>query len=284
MDCTLPEQHPYRQACGLRPGSAASLVSLSFVSHPASHHHPRVPSGFAFYTLEAKLNELQLVFLYRFLQENLQYITTLLAMRPPAAAAGEETTTSIPTPQQQSSRTITLPPPSSPTNQPQQPQQPQQQQPFVLAIEVEMNAPVISMPRNSHSLDAIDVDLGSLKLTTSVESTEIDGGGDGMSSSTGIQDEKENKVAALASSLVEVAELTFSGVGCTVVQAGRRGNSVVKNPEQGWQLGWRRPLLPLERGEAPYVSFWLVYVFMPFISTMMTRAVVSIVVKILVDD
>lgn len=142
-----------------------------------------------------------------------------------------------------------------------QPQQ-QQQQPFVLAMDVEMCAPVISMPRNSSNGDAIEVDLGVLRLTTTVSSN-------GTGSTGGGDDEISNSVVPLASSLLEKAELTFSGVGFTVVQAGRRGHSVVKNPEQGWKLGWRRPLVPLERGDVPFVSqrlhLFFIY-FLPFFS------------------
>lgn len=254
----MPEDNPYRQACGLRPGSSASLVSLNFASHPASHAHPRVPPGFAFYTLQAKLSELQLVFLYRFLQENLQYLSIMLAMRPvvqqaqqaqqrvPAGSSPSNIGTSSPRPQGLSPRGTSSPRgeltrlESQPAQQAQQ-----QQQPFVLAMEVEMDAPVISMPRFSNSTDAIEVDLGLLKLSTSVESTQLNG-----VKQSG--DQAQGRVKP--SSLVEVAELTFSGVGCTVVQAGRRGHSVVKNPEQGWKVGWRRPLVPIERGDAPFVS------------------------------
>jgi hypothetical protein len=250
VDCTLPEESPYRQACGLRPGSDASLISLTFGSHPASHKDPRVPPGFEFYTLQAKLNELQLVFLYRFLQENLLYITTMLAMRPPAldfstsfdGSGGSGNNSNgveggfvlSPSHSSQPTKEQTVAQPAALSLSQQQPQQP-----FILAMDVEMCAPVISMPRSSTSGDAIEVDLGVLRLTTTVSG----GGGD-------------LEVPPPASSLIEKAELTFSGVGLTVVQAGHRGHSVVKNPEQGWKLGWRRPLVPLDRGDAPYVSFF----------------------------
>jgi hypothetical protein len=258
VDCTLPEESPYRQACGLRPGSDASLISLTFASHPKSHKDARVPPGFEFYTLQAKLNELQLVFLYRFLQENLLYITTMLAMRPPvlvfdgtsststageAAGGGEGSTISPMHSLQEMQRTPSHPSkeqaPSAPAIAP-SPTQQQQQQPFILAMDVEMCAPVISMPRSSTSGDAIEVDLGVLRLTTTVS-----GGGGGSG---------DESLPPPASSLLEKAELTFSGVGLTVVQAGHRGHSVVKNPEQGWKLGWKRPLVPLDRGDVPYVS------------------------------
>ncbi|KAL4527774.1 hypothetical protein Ndes2437A_g02912 [Nannochloris sp. 'desiccata'] len=282
VDCTLPEESPYRQACGLRPGSDASLISLTFASHPKSHKDARVPPGFEFYTLQAKLNELQLVFLYRFLQENLLYITTMLAMRPPPLVSstsistvpvpGEGETTGgevsliSPSTSQQMQRT-----PSHRTKQQQEPAaaaQPEQQQllPFILAMDVEMCAPVISMPRSSSSGDAIEVDLGVLRLITT-----ISGGGKDC----------KNSLVPPASSLLEKAELTFSGVGLSVVQAGHRGHSVVKNPEQGWKLGWKRPLIPLERGDVPYFDFFL---DVPFIKASITDAEYLLMTSVAVDN
>jgi len=159
-----------------------------------------------------------------------------------AADAGGEGSLMSPSASQQMQRT-----PSQPSKQQQEqaavaaPTEPLQQQPFILAMDVEMSAPVISMPRSSSSGDAIEVDLGVLRLITTVS-------GSGGSGHDG--DEQPPP----ASSLLENANLTFSGVGITVVQAGHRGHSVVKNPEQGWKLGWKRPLMPLERGDTPYVS------------------------------
>jgi hypothetical protein len=248
-DCSLPEGHAYRQACGLRPGSSGSLVALTFASHPPSHSDPRVPPGLAFYTLQAKLSELQVVFLYRFLQHNLQYIATLLAMRPPPLAP-EALAPPAPaaSPAPQVART-----PSargegrSPSPAPQTPPQPQQkhveeqaaapaqQQPFVLVMDVSASAPVICMPRTSRSADAIEVDLGELRLTSTVTAS-------------------SSQLLKGGQLLVEAAVLTFSGVGLAVVQAGRRGASVVRNPEQGWRLRWRRPLEAARRGDDPGVS------------------------------
>ncbi len=56
LDCTLPPDHPYHQACGLRAGSAASLVSLEFCSFPPSSPHPKVPPGLQYYNLQAQLS------------------------------------------------------------------------------------------------------------------------------------------------------------------------------------------------------------------------------------
>ncbi len=39
---------------------------------------------------------------------------------------------------------------------------------FLLLLDVELNAPVIKMPRNSESLDALEVDLGTFTLTNRI--------------------------------------------------------------------------------------------------------------------
>lgn len=54
--------------------------------------------------------------------------------------------------------------------------------------------------------------------------------------------------------LVEAVSLCFSGVGCSMVQDGKRGNNVFQNAESGWQLRWRRPLQLELRGDLPTVS------------------------------
>jgi hypothetical protein len=241
VDRTLPEGHPYRNACGLRPGSAASLVALTFASHPAMHRHPRVPPDTPFYTLQATLSELQTVFLYRFLQENLQYISTMLAMRlppltPDEVDPGQQQDSAAPpsgptTPRHQPRTAETAPSPSPATTEE------ASTAPFALVMDVVMNAPIIQLPRTSSSLDAIEVDLGVLHLTSGIEASMVpDGRG---------------------KTLVEVAELTFSGVGCSAVQGGRRGRSVVHNPEQGWHLRWKRALEAHRRGDNPFVSSFL---------------------------
>lgn len=212
-------------------------MALAFASHPAGHTDPRVPPGLNYYTLQAKLSELQIIFLYRFLQEILQYISVMLALRL-APEGAEQVPEALPatSPADQKlldgQQQVASPPPAA-AQQPQT-QQAQQQQPFVLVMDIEMNAPVISLPRSSDSTDGISVDLGNLHLRSTVDTSNISANGTGA--------------------LVEVAELTFSGVECSVVQAGRQGPSVIRNPEQGWQLRWRRPLVPECRGEAPFVS------------------------------
>ena len=70
--------------CDLRKGAATSLIELEFASHTAEEvaADGRVPKGLPFSSLKASLRELDVIFLNRFVQEILRYITLLLAMRP----------------------------------------------------------------------------------------------------------------------------------------------------------------------------------------------------------
>jgi hypothetical protein len=117
-----------------------------------------VPEGLQYYTLSAQLSELQLVFLYRFLQENLNYITTMLAMRLPpleagSGAGGASDAAAVATAGM---------PPASPSKAEVGGQQPgdgegsaavapaqEALQPFVLLLDVQADAPNICLPRSS---------------------------------------------------------------------------------------------------------------------------------------
>jgi len=77
--------HQYRNVCDLRQGASTSLITVDFATHSIaeSHNNPRVPSGFPYSSVKAKLSELDFIFLNRFVQEILQYISVLLVLRPP---------------------------------------------------------------------------------------------------------------------------------------------------------------------------------------------------------
>ncbi|KAL6781279.1 hypothetical protein ACKKBG_A10495 [Auxenochlorella protothecoides x Auxenochlorella symbiontica] len=261
LDGTLPDPHPYRRACGLRGDGTASLVDVEFKMYPAgARADPRVPPGLAWAHLTARLSQLQLVFLYRLLAEHLSYVSVMLAMRldqaggvpleegravraegsggatPRASTPRSAGSASRPaTPlrgagsgpgRTASARTRGAAPPPLPLAE--------AQQPFVLVLDVEMDAPIIVLPRQSNSLDSLEVDLGNLSLSSKV--VEVPGEECGR---RGVQ------------VLQEQAALAFSGMSCCVVQAGKRGGNVFKNQEQAWQLGWKRPLQPEARGPQP---------------------------------
>ncbi|KAL4447306.1 hypothetical protein ABPG77_007339, partial [Micractinium sp. CCAP 211/92] len=279
VDCTLPEGHPYRQACGLREGSSTSLVSLEFCSFPPSHSHPAVPPGLQYYTLQAQLSELQLVFLYRFLQENLTYISTMLAMRlppleaaaalalppadpsaghPAAGQAGALVQDSGSSPGGGGSTTGAAQPAALTGQAAEQPQL----QPFVLLMDVQASAPNICLPRHSSSLDSIEVDLGSLSLKTARILAQPEPRGHPQL-------------------LVEAVDLTFSGVGCSVVQASKRGPNVFRNAESGWRLHWRRPLQPELRGEQPMFDLSL---DLPYLKARLTDHEYELITSVAADN
>lgn len=63
------------QACQPRDAGAASLIKLDIASHPASEareHSDRVPAGPEFWSVNVQITQLEVVFLYRFLQVSRQ--------------------------------------------------------------------------------------------------------------------------------------------------------------------------------------------------------------------
>lgn len=148
-----------------------------------SYSEPRVPDGIPYCSLRADMQAVTIVYLNRFLCEFLSYISGLLHFCPPQLAdpvladAG-----AFPTP---------LPPPSrntcesTPGHAPDRPASLDaisrelnqkradladitKQLGFAVLLDVEMNAPVIEMPRNSESKDSLEVDLGILTVTNRI--------------------------------------------------------------------------------------------------------------------
>lgn len=76
FDGTIPEGSPYKQICGLRSDTTGSLISLEFKSHTMgeSFVNDRVPNGVEFYSFQANLLSVEIVFFYRWLQEFLSYV------------------------------------------------------------------------------------------------------------------------------------------------------------------------------------------------------------------
>ena len=159
----LLQEHPYRDICTIRKGAEASLIELEFASHQAHEAQPggRVPVGVQYSTLTAQLQELQVVFLNRFVKEVTNYIMLLLALQKaslqhPATDSATTLEGSSPRAQDQKQR------------QQQQPSGKPKNAPFLLQMDVKLAAPVITMPRTTDSSDSMQVDLGSLHLTNTV--------------------------------------------------------------------------------------------------------------------
>ena len=164
--------HRYRNVCDLRKGAATSLITVDYTSHTVeeSHSNDRVPSGFPYSSVKAKLSELDFIFLNRFIQEILQYV--MLALRPPAI-------------QQQSQQdgvpalaTATGPGAISATeaaqahrlqHRPEAVAEGDKEVGAIIQMDIEMEAPVISMPRSSDSEDSLQIDLGFLSLHNSLK-------------------------------------------------------------------------------------------------------------------
>lgn len=197
FDCSIPEGHPYRQIAGLRQGSTASLISVQVNSclSDSNSENDRVPKDLEYYAVNLALSELRIVYLHRFVQELLQYLSVMLSLRPAEIQAPHES-------QKSSQSTVSI--------------QSSSDAPLIVVFDIEMNAPIISMPRSSDSMDSVEADLGMLQL--------------------------HNKVVYDNGLLIEQAMVTFTGVGCTFAKEGVRGENVIHNDAQGWQLHWHRPL------------------------------------------
>ena len=102
-----------------------------------------MPSGFEYWSVNVHITELELVFLYRFLQEILGYISLTLALRPPplptAAAAAADAVANRATAAATAALQSEL----------------ARGMGMVLQLDVQMEAPVIVMPRNSDGADKV---------------------------------------------------------------------------------------------------------------------------------
>ena len=167
--------HQYRNVCDLRQGAATSLITVDFASHSKeeSYNNPRVPSGFPYSSVKAKLCELDFIFLNRFVQEMLQYISVMLVLRPPpieqqvqqsgvpalASSSGVETPKAEPKAGSQIPGQSQTAPAATPEST--------KEVGAILQLEIDVEAPVISMPRNSDSQDSVQLDLGFVKVHNS---------------------------------------------------------------------------------------------------------------------
>lgn len=165
--------HQYRNVCDLRKGAATSLITVDFASHTVdeSYNNNRVPSGYPYSSVRAKLSELDFIFLNRFIQEILQYVSVMLTLRPPAieqqaqqkgasALATSSIATATETVEPQATRdgrSSTAVPEGN------------KEVGAILQMDIEMEAPVISMPRSSDSEDSLQIDLGFLNLHNSLK-------------------------------------------------------------------------------------------------------------------
>lgn len=101
-----------------------------------------MPRGLEFWSVSVHLTQLEVVFLNRFMQEVLGYISLALAMRPP------------PLPRLAAAADASEAERAAATAAPQQAEEAQSMG-IVLQLDVSMDAPIIVMPRNSESADKV---------------------------------------------------------------------------------------------------------------------------------
>ena len=209
-DLTLDISNPYAKICGLRDTSTSSLVSIEFDMYPAHVANSlRVPANMLCYRLSAHLSKLRIVFLYRFVQEILNYISVLMEMKPDvelldAEAAGASNE------QQLASKDA---------------------QPFIMQMDLSMDAPLIMIPRSSTSDDGLKLDLGTLSLSNRVY---------------------RKSISELNIFLIDASVLHLSGIQlspCSI--ANGDSSSLVDLSDHGWKLFWRRPLQDVSNTDIP---------------------------------
>ena len=165
--------HQYRNVCDLRKGAATSLITVDFASHTVeeSYSNNRVPSGYPYSSVKAKLSELDFIFLNRFIQEILQYVSVMLTLRPPAIElqAQQKGVSALATSNVAEATEKTEPQAAVDARSLPTVPEGNKEVGAVLQMDIEMEAPVISMPRSSDSEDSLQIDLGCLKLHNSLK-------------------------------------------------------------------------------------------------------------------
>ena len=275
-DGSLPEGHPYKQAVGLRPGASGSLVTLFIASRGAGDVAataatrgygdkkpclPRVPEGApAFWEVRAKLCALRVVYLNRLLQEALRYVFLTFRLQPPPLQ---------PQPQLPLSSASSSAPAAPPDTRP----------PVIVMLDVDADAPVITMPRRTDSGDAIEVDLGRLALRSEVAWAEVDDVGGSSSTSSPSQSRGDERKRHRI--LLETTTIVGSRLGGCGVVAGTRGRDVVTGYDRGIKITLRRPLVLDAAAAAPKIS---VDVDLPSLAASLSDAEYALVTTVAAEN
>lgn len=209
-DLTLDQSNQYSNICGVRDAGKSSLVTIQFDMYPAHVKHSLdAPENMICYSLIAHLSKLKIVFLYRFIQECIQYLSSLLEFRPTQI---HELEPSILSEDSQSYISV-----ESNTGE----------QPFLLLMNLSMDAPLITIPRSSNGDDSIKADLGTVSL--------------------------QNKILPdLGHSLLDNSILSLTGVQIYPSSLSKGDEeSLVTFSEEGWLVTWKRPLGSDYTGDIP---------------------------------
>ena len=185
-------------------------------------HSLNVPPNMPCYYLEARLSKVSMTFLYRFVQEQIRYMRRLFEFQPPSLENQGNVEDRM--------RALTV----GPTDLRAPTAGAGQAQSTLLLLKVEMEAPLITIPRSSRSEDGFNADLGTLSLKNefvSVWNVDRDIGGAG------------NNAGAKALTRVDISTLKLSGIRIYPTSVVRGdGKSLVRLSEEGWTVVWRRPL------------------------------------------
>lgn len=150
-----------------------------------SYSEPRVPDGSPFYSLQATMQAVTIVYLNRFLSEFLTYLSGLFHLCPAVSddmkklrKQAEKDSKAAKAADAQHADPADAPPPSALQTSASiaafskevqgAPAEAVENAGITVLLDVEMNAPVIEMPRHSSSADSLEIDLGVLKLTNSI--------------------------------------------------------------------------------------------------------------------
>lgn len=141
----LERTNQYSHICGVRDVGKSSLVMIQFEMYPAHVPHLlNAPQNMICYSLDAHLSKLKVVFLYRFIQECMQYLSQMLEFRPQTTdpefdeciedsksfASGESS--------------------------------------ILLLLNISMDAPLITIPHSSDADESMKADLGTVSLSNKI--------------------------------------------------------------------------------------------------------------------
>ena len=150
-----------------------------------SYREPRVPDGIAYCHLQAQMQAVTIVYLNCFVDESLAYLAGLLHLCPPEQSAPTNAGTpgagvaesgkmatprhslsgSLATASSAQRRSASAAPPQLARKSQDSKKRTLEQLRMAVLLDLEMQAPVIEMPRNSTSADSLELDLGTLHLT-----------------------------------------------------------------------------------------------------------------------
>lgn len=144
-DMTLDQSNQYSHICGVRDAGKSSLATIRFDMYPAHVQHSLdAPKDMICYSLTAHLSKMKIVFLYRFVQECIQYLSQMLEFRPLEPNSIQPSIVTEDSQNLNAAKKV--------------------EAPLFLLMELSMDAPLITIPRTSEGKDSIKTDLGTVSL------------------------------------------------------------------------------------------------------------------------